>query len=67
MHKYTQYGFDGAYWEKKEPILWNKVYDLEDYVYFNHSRHVATGLDSSIRLAAIAELAIPFGSQCRRA
>ena len=34
-----------AAWVKQEPLVWNKVYDLEDYVYFDHSRHTATGLD----------------------
>jgi hypothetical protein len=29
------------YWEKKEPIPWMKVYDLADFVYFDHSRHIA--------------------------
>lgn len=30
-----------------EPILWEKVHDLADFVYFDHSRHLApgTGLD----------------------
>lgn len=26
-------------WEKKEPIVWGKVHDLADFVYFDHSRH----------------------------
>jgi hypothetical protein len=29
-----------AAWEKKEPILWNKVHDLPDFVYFPHRMHV---------------------------
>lgn len=28
-------------WEKKEPIQWAKVHDLADFVYFDHSRHLA--------------------------
>ena len=32
------------HWERQEPIRWNKVHDLADFVYFNHSRHVASGL-----------------------
>ena len=27
-----------------KPIEWNKVHDLPDYVYFNHSVHVAKGI-----------------------
>ena len=26
-----------------EPIRWNRVHDLPDYAYFNHSVHVAQG------------------------
>lgn len=29
---------------KDEPIPWNKVHDLPDYVYFNHSVHIAKGV-----------------------
>ncbi|NQU44930.1 cytochrome c3 family protein, partial [bacterium] len=32
------------YWEAKEPVIWEKVYDLEDFAYFSHSRHVTSGL-----------------------
>ena len=32
------------HWEKAEPIRWNKVHDLADFVYFDHSRHLAAGL-----------------------
>jgi hypothetical protein len=28
-----------------EPLAWNKVHDLPDYVHFNHSRHVRGGVD----------------------
>lgn len=27
-----------------QPILWNRVHDLPDFVYFNHSIHVAKGV-----------------------
>jgi hypothetical protein len=35
------------HWKQKKPIRWEKVYDLADFVYFDHSRHLApgTGLD----------------------
>lgn len=32
------------YWKKKEPIPWVKVNDLADFVYFDHSRHLAGGV-----------------------
>jgi hypothetical protein len=30
-----------------EPVVWNRVYDLPDFVYFNHSVHVAKGVGCS--------------------
>lgn len=43
---YTAIGFDpatGQYIEdyEEQPIEWNKVHNLPDHVYFNHSQHVA--------------------------
>ncbi|MCK6556165.1 cytochrome c family protein [Candidatus Binatia bacterium] len=31
-------------WRTEEPIVWNKVYDLPNFVYFNHSIHVTQGI-----------------------
>ena len=28
------------HWLEMKPVLWNKVYDLADFVYFDHSRHM---------------------------
>ena len=33
-----------ASWRTNESITWTKVYDLPDYVYFNHSIHIAKGV-----------------------
>jgi hypothetical protein len=33
-----------ASWRTDESIEWTKVYDLPDFVYFNHSIHVAKGI-----------------------
>ena len=33
-----------AHWERSEPIRWNKVHDLADFAYFDHSRHIAAGM-----------------------
>jgi hypothetical protein len=30
-------------WETGEPIAWNRVYELPDFAYFNHSAHVTAG------------------------
>ena len=32
------------YWNKGEPIPWNKVHVMPDYVRFNHERHVKGGV-----------------------
>lgn len=29
------------HWKRKQPIVWTKVHVLADFVYFDHSRHVA--------------------------
>jgi len=33
-----------ASWRNGAPLVWTRVYDLPDYVYFNHSIHVAKGI-----------------------
>jgi hypothetical protein len=33
-----------AFWKSGEPIPWNKVHDLPDFVYFSHKRHVRGGV-----------------------
>ncbi len=33
-----------AYWNAKEPIPWNRVHKVPDYVHFPHMRHVNAGV-----------------------
>lgn len=33
------------YAQGKRPILWKRINQLDDYVYFSHKRHVSAGLD----------------------
>jgi hypothetical protein len=33
-----------ASWRSGQPLHWNRVHDLADFVYFNHSIHVAKGV-----------------------
>ncbi|HIP32624.1 MAG TPA: c-type cytochrome [Crocinitomicaceae bacterium] len=44
---YEAAGFDpeggGKYTGETKPIIWNKVHNLPDHVYFNHSQHVVVG------------------------
>src|SRR5579885_2102984 len=32
------------HWDKKQPIEWVRIYELPDYVYFSHKRHVRAGV-----------------------
>jgi hypothetical protein len=36
-----------ASWESGLPIEWNRVHDLPDYAYFDHSAHVVNGVGCS--------------------
>ncbi|UCH27854.1 MAG: cytochrome c3 family protein [Trueperaceae bacterium] len=36
-----------ASWENEMPIRWNRVHDLADFVYFNHSAHIGSGVGCS--------------------
>jgi len=31
-------------WRTKQPLAWTRVYDVPDFVYFNHSVHIAGGI-----------------------
>lgn len=33
-----------GYWERREPIPWIKIYNLPDFVYFSHKRHLKAGV-----------------------
>jgi len=58
--KDVEYNYDGRsinmqqeinkvkeYWRRKEPIPWAKVNRLQDFVQFNHRRHIRRGIDCS--------------------
>lgn len=45
-----------ASWESGTPIQWNKVHDLPDFVYFNHSIHVAKGVGCSTCHGNVAQM-----------
>lgn len=36
-----------ASWDENRPIAWNRVHDLAEFVYFDHSIHVAKGVGCS--------------------
>jgi hypothetical protein len=43
-----------------KPIVWNRVNDLPDYVYFNHSIHVAKGVGCSSCHGEVARMALTY-------
>ncbi len=32
-----------GYWERQQPVLWERVYDLPRFTYFSHRMHVTVG------------------------
>lgn len=45
------------------PVQWNKVYDLPDFVYFNHSIHVQKGIGCNTCHGPIHEMNITYKAQ----
>jgi len=45
-----------ASWDEQRPIEWNRVHDLADFVYFNHSAHVNNGVGCSSCHGAVDEM-----------
>ncbi len=44
-------------WNSGTPIAWNRVHELPDFVYFNHSAHVTNGVGCSTCHGRIDEMA----------
>jgi cytochrome c7-like protein/class III cytochrome C family protein len=45
------------------PLRWNRVHDLPDFAYFNHSIHVAKGVGCSTCHGQVEQMAITFRTQ----
>jgi len=45
------------------PIVWNRVNDLPDYVYFNHSIHIAKGIDCSHCHGAVDHMPLTYKAE----
>ncbi|HUI22311.1 MAG TPA: cytochrome c3 family protein [Methylocella sp.] len=43
-----------------KPIVWNRVTDLPDYVYFNHSIHIAKGVGCSSCHGEVAQMPLTY-------
>ena len=62
-------------WETSQPIVWNRVHYLPDYVYFDHSIHIAKGIGCSschgrvdkMPVGPQASLHMEWCLQCHRA
>jgi hypothetical protein len=50
-------------WRTGEPIVWNRVYDLPDHVYFNHSIHVQKGVGCSTCHGQVDEMPLTWKAQ----
>ncbi len=45
-----------ASWRDEQPIAWNRVHDLPDFVYFRHNIHIAKGIGCTSCHGAINEM-----------
>ena len=63
-------------WKTGIPIHWTRIYDLPDYVYFNHSIHIAKGVgcatchgrvDQMPLITQVSSLQMEWCIQCHRA
>ncbi len=82
MNCHSQIWADSAYlepvresWRTRQPIQWVRVHDLPDFVYFNHSIHVAKGVGCSTchgnlieqpMVHQVASLKMEWCLQCHR-
>ncbi len=46
-----------------KPIQWNRVHDLPDFVYFNHSIHVNKGIGCTACHGSVAEMQLTWQNQ----
>jgi Cytochrome c7 and related cytochrome c/Class III cytochrome C family len=67
MNCHTQIWADSPYlepvresWRTGKPIEWVRVHDLPDYVYFNHSIHVAKGVGCSTCHGRIDQMPVVY-------
>lgn len=62
-------------WQRKQPIVWNRVHELPDFVYFNHSAHINKGVgcatchgrvDQMARVYKVQPLTMQWCLDCHR-
>jgi hypothetical protein len=47
-------------WRENKPIEWTRVHDLPDFVYFNHSIHVAKGVGCNTCHGPVDDMALVY-------
>jgi hypothetical protein len=61
--------------QRQQPVEWIKVHNLPDFVYFNHSQHVQSGVDCQrchgpvekmVRIEQVSPLTMGWCLQCHR-
>jgi hypothetical protein len=45
---------------QNKPLVWGRVYDLPDYVYFNHSIHIAKGVGCASCHGPVADMPLSY-------
>lgn len=50
-------------YETGEPLVWNRVHDLADFVYFNHSIHVQKGVGCSTCHGDVSQMPLMFKAE----
>lgn len=53
-------------WETGEPIQWNRVHDLGDYVFFNHSIHVNKGVGCVTCHGRVDQMSVVYAENALR-
>lgn len=47
-------------WKNNKPIEWTRIYDLPDFVYFDHSIHIAKGVGCTTCHGPINEMSLTY-------
>ncbi len=50
-------------WNNNKPLEWTRVYDLPDFVYFDHSIHIAKGVGCTVCHGQIDEMPLTHKAQ----
>jgi hypothetical protein len=47
-----------GFWDRQEPIPWNRIYKVADHVQFPHMRHISAGVDCAACHGNVAEMGV---------